>query len=258
MTLPTENGHAAPPVESRKSCQSVHSYSKSETGEFSCESNRAASSILQNWDSIDCRRIGHFDPILSALFSLLLSCCLLLFRLLNTTDKSETPEHVRMTHQRERERETRIKKQPRSNNVHAEARTKSLRHAKSTQISSPNKYTEKPRELVFSSLSVSVFFLCLSLSLSLSPCDVVLCCVVLCCVVLCCVVLCCVVFVLCLCCVCVMLCCVVVCVRCAVCGVRCDTLKNPVCPLKTSPCVCSKRLRVYGHHAHMLKHMCAW
>ena len=72
MTLPTENGHAAPPVESRKSCQSVNSYSKSEPGEFSrVESNRAASSatggaytdILQNWDSIDCLRIGHLTPV---------------------------------------------------------------------------------------------------------------------------------------------------------------------------------------------------
>ena len=45
VTLPTENGHATPPVESRKSCQSVNSYSKSEPGEFSrVESNRAASS----------------------------------------------------------------------------------------------------------------------------------------------------------------------------------------------------------------------
>ena len=34
--------------------------------------------------------------------------------------------------------------------------------------------------------------------------------------------------------------------------------ENPVCPLKTSPCVRSKRSRVYRHHAHMLKHMCAW
>ena len=35
MTLPTESGHAAPPVESRKTCQSVNSYSMSEPGEFS-------------------------------------------------------------------------------------------------------------------------------------------------------------------------------------------------------------------------------
>ena len=27
---------------------------------------------------------------------------------------------------------------------------------------------------------------------------------------------------------------------------------------KTSPCVDSKRARVYRHHAHMLKHVCAW
>ena len=39
--------------------------------------------------------------------------------------------------------------------------------------------------------------------------------------------------------------CVVVCVRC---GVWCET----------SPCVHSKRPRVCRHHAHMLKHMCAW
>ena len=32
----------------------------------------------------------------------------------------------------------------------------------------------------------------------------------------------------------------------------------PVCPFKTSPCVDSKRPRVYRHHAHMLKHMDAW
>ena len=31
-----------------------------------------------------------------------------------------------------------------------------------------------------------------------------------------------------------------------------------VCPFKASPCVRSKRPRVYRHHAHMLKHMCAW
>ena len=30
-----------------------------------------------------------------------------------------------------------------------------------------------------------------------------------------------------------------------------------VCPFKTPPCVRSKRLRVYRHHTHMLKHMCA-
>ena len=32
----------------------------------------------------------------------------------------------------------------------------------------------------------------------------------------------------------------------------------PVCPFKTSPCVRSKRPRVYRHHAHILKLMCAW
>ena len=72
---------------------------------------------------------------------------------------------------------------------------------------------------VFSPLPVPVFFLCLSLSLSLSPCGVV---VVMCCVVLCCVVL----------------CFVVLCVLCVLmCVLVCDTLRNSVCPLNTSPCV---------------------
>ena len=31
-----------------------------------------------------------------------------------------------------------------------------------------------------------------------------------------------------------------------------------VCPLHTSPCVRSTRPRVCRHHAHMLKHVCAW
>ena len=66
--------------------------------------------------------------------------------------------------------------------------------------------------------SVPVFFLCLCLSLS--PCGVVV--VLLCCV----------------------LSCVVVCVV--------WHRENPVCPLKTCPCVRSKRARVYRHHAHML------
>ena len=85
------------------------------------------------------------------------------------------------------------------------------------------------------SLSLSVS-LCLSLSLSLSVSVSVWCCghvVVVCCGVSCCVVL----------------CCVVVCVRCGVWCVVCDTLKNSVCPLNTSPCVRSKRPRVYWHHA---------
>ena len=44
-----------------------------------------------------------------------------------------------------------------------------------------------------------------------------------------------------------------------VCAVRCGTLKNPVYGLPTrSPCVDSKRLRVYRHHAHMLFSMWAW
>ena len=46
-------------------------------------------------------------------------------------------------------------------------------------------------------------------------------------------------------------------VLCLVCGV-CDTLKNPVCPSKPSPCVRSKRPRVYRHYAHMCFNMCAW
>ena len=75
VTLPTENSHAAPPVESKKSCESVNPYSKSEAGEFHrVESNRAASST-PGW----CQRrpppkLGQhwlpshwsFDPILSA------------------------------------------------------------------------------------------------------------------------------------------------------------------------------------------------
>ena len=31
-----------------------------------------------------------------------------------------------------------------------------------------------------------------------------------------------------------------------------------VCGFKTSPCVRSKRPRVYRHHAYMFQHMCAW
>ena len=37
--------------------------------------------------------------------------------------------------------------------------------------------------------------------------------------------------------------------------VWCGTLKTTVCPSKTPPCVDSKRLRVYPHQSHMLKHM---
>ena len=76
------------------------------------------------------------------------------------------------------------------------------------------------------SLSVSVFFLCLSLcfclSLSLCLSVSVWCCVLWCCVV-----------------------CVVWCVA------RLGTQKKP-------PCVDAKRPRVYRHHAHMCYHMCAW
>ena len=52
-------------------------------------------------------------------------------------------------------------------------------------------------------------------------------------------------------------CCVLVCVVCAVWCVACDTMKNSVCPLNTSPCVRSKRPRVYRHHAHTCFNMCA-
>ena len=34
--------------------------------------------------------------------------------------------------------------------------------------------------------------------------------------------------------------------------------KTPVCPSKTSPCVRPRPPRVCRHHAHMLKHVCAW
>ena len=33
---------------------------------------------------------------------------------------------------------------------------------------------------------------------------------------------------------------------------------HPVYPFKTPPCLYSERSRVCLHHAHMLKHMCAW
>ena len=113
--------------------------------------------------------------------------------------------------------------------------------------------------LVLSSLSsFSVFFLCLlSLSsFSVSPCDVV--CVVVCgCVCLCACVVCevCVVCVVCGVCGCGVceVCCVVC--RCGVCGVW--HAENPVCRLKTPPCVHSKRPRVCRQHAHMLFNMCA-
>ena len=85
---------------------------------------------------------------------------------------------------------------------------------------------------VFSPLPVPVFFLCLCLSLSLSPCGVV-CRDVLCFV-------------------------DVVCVVCVnVCVLVCDTLRNSVCPLNTSPCVRSKRPRVSRHHAHTCFNTCA-
>ena len=79
------------------------------------------------------------------------------------------------------------------------------------------------------SLSVSVFFLCLSLfpSFPLSPCDAV-CDVVLCCV---------------------------VCVWCAVCVC---VLRHAEKNVEKNPCVHSKRARVYRHHAHTCFKMCAW
>ena len=55
--------------------------------------------------------------------------------------------------------------------------------------------------------------------------------------------------------------CVVVCLVCVVvllCVVVCHAEKTPVCAFKTPACVRSKRLRVYRHHAHILKSMCAW
>ena len=41
--------------------------------------------------------------------------------------------------------------------------------------------------------------------------------------------------------------------------VVCDSLKKKtLCPLNASPCVRSKRPRLYGHHAHTFQHVCAW
>ena len=62
--------------------------------------------------------------------------------------------------------------------------------------------------------------------------------------------------------VCVVVCGVVWCGVCVVwCGVVCGVVwhaENPVCRLKTPPCVHSKRPRVCRQHAHMLFNMCAW
>ena len=55
----------------------------------------------------------------------------------------------------------------------------------------------------------------------------------------------------------VVLCCVVVMCCVVVLCVVCDTMKNPVCPLNTSPCVRSKRPRVYRHNTHTCFNMCA-
>ena len=69
MTPQSENGHAAAPVESRKSCQFVNlsiltvcqnlvsfpvlRHIEPQAPLLGCVD------ILQNWDSIDCRRIGR-------------------------------------------------------------------------------------------------------------------------------------------------------------------------------------------------------
>ena len=77
------------------------------------------------------------------------------------------------------------------------------------------------------SLSLSLSSFCLCLSVCLSPCVVVCCCSLL-----------------------LLLLLLFVCVLCVVCGVCCDTLKNP------RVCVDSKRPCVYRHHAHMsFKHV---
>ena len=50
-----------------------------------------------------------------------------------------------------------------------------------------------------------------------------------------------------------------VCVVGVVCVVVCGVAhREKVCRFKTPPCVRSKRLRVYQHHAHMCYHMRAW
>ena len=69
MTLPTENGHAAPPVESRKRvvnlsiltvCQNLVSFLVLRHIEPQAPLlGGAHEDILQNWDSNDCRRIDH-------------------------------------------------------------------------------------------------------------------------------------------------------------------------------------------------------
>ena len=68
MTLPTENGHAAPPVESRKAvnlsmltvCQNLVSFPVLRHIEPQAPLLGGAHvDILQNWDSKDCRRIDH-------------------------------------------------------------------------------------------------------------------------------------------------------------------------------------------------------
>ena len=107
-----------------------------------------------------------------------------------------------------------------------------------------------PFRLLFSLCLISLC-LCL-LSLSLSPRGVLV--VLLWWVVVCHVVLCCVVSCL------VLLLCVwcVWCVRCVRCVV-CETLKNPVCPLNTSPCVRSITSPCMpAPRAHVFQHVCAW
>ena len=54
--------------------------------------------------------------------------------------------------------------------------------------------------------------------------------------------------------------CVCVCLVCGVCAFRQaeKTWKKPCVDSTTFPCVHSKRPRVYRHHAHMCRNMCAW
>ena len=68
VTLPTENGHAAPPVESRMSCQSVNLTVSQTLVSFPVLRHIEPQApllggvhvdILQNWDSIDCRCVDH-------------------------------------------------------------------------------------------------------------------------------------------------------------------------------------------------------
>ena len=64
MTLPTENGHAAPPVESILTVsQNPVSFPVLRHVEPQAPLLGGANvDILQNCDSIDCRRIGRLTP----------------------------------------------------------------------------------------------------------------------------------------------------------------------------------------------------